>query len=61
MYRVIGGDPRLLDRRAMVMDQYVQLQRTHPNLPPDQTIVAKAVHSVRRLFLRYFENIGNWI
>ena len=25
------------------------------------SIVEKAVHSVRRLLLRYFENIGNWI
>ena len=49
MYRVIGGDPRQL---VMVMDQYVQLQRTHPNHSHeiqsqlwDSVILVKSSHS----------------
>jgi len=35
MFGVGGaGDPLLLQRRARMMDTYMQLQQTHPALPP---------------------------
>ena len=35
MFRIVGGDPEIFDRRAKVLDSYQELRVHHPSLPPD--------------------------
>ena len=35
MYRIVGGDPDIFERRAKVQDSYQELRVHHPSLPPD--------------------------
>jgi len=35
MFRIVGGDPEIFERRAKVQDSYQELRVHHPSLPPD--------------------------
>ena len=35
MFRIVGGDPEIFERRAKVQDSYQELLDHHPSLPPD--------------------------
>ena len=35
MFRVVGGDPEIFERRAKVLDSYQELRVHHLSLPPD--------------------------
>ena len=53
MFRIVGGDPEIFERRAKVQDSYQELRVHHPSLPPDlhpfqvMNVIVMAGHYVK--------------
>ena len=35
MFRIVGGDPEIFERRVKVLESFQDLRVHHPSLPPD--------------------------